>query len=147
MASLESKKDTVLRLVKLGMSEERAYLAAEVDETEAAILTQDPFFVRRMKLVSATEELRLLEVFDKVMIESAGKGFSQDLKWKLSILNRERYGTTPADRSSGSSGDGKNTFKMNFNFREGTMSLEGADNVEVYRAPAGMEEAALEDLG
>lgn len=133
MATLESKKTIALQAVKLGMDEEKALLFAEIDEEEMDLVKADTFFVRRLAHCVVQEEHDLLEQFDDVMEESAKKGFSSDIRWKLGILNPKRYGTRPGDGAGDGDFDkGKKAMKFSFNFKEGTATLENADNVEVF---------------
>lgn len=122
---LSSKQDLVIQFITLGMSKDRAYICASVSEEEQEIMDQDSFFVKRIAFNEANEERLLLEKFHKCMDISAANGKSDDIKWKLALINRDRYGSGVS-----SADDGKRKFKMNFNFKEGTASLE-SDNLEV----------------
>lgn len=145
MADLASKKTIALQAIRLGMDEERALLFAEIDENEMAVVKEDNFFMQRLKHVALLEEHELLEKFDSVMEESAKKGFSSDIRWKLGIINPKRYGTRPGDGTEdGVFGDGKKGMKFSFNFKEGTAVLESADNVEIYE-PEPEVDALVED--
>jgi hypothetical protein len=126
---LNDKKDLILRLLALGMAMDKAMLYAEIDEEDLIVLNQDEVFGRRVKRIHSETEYELLKKFDEVMDISSKAGRSEDIKWKLALINRDRYGNVTGGKGAGDV-DPKAKASMKFTFSEGSMSLE-ADNVEV----------------
>lgn len=128
--TLQNKKDTILRLLALGMPQERCFLYAEVTAEENDALRADELFMRRVGFIPLQEEEKLLTKLDTTMEIAAMKGKSDDIRWKLALFDKGRYGSGVGTGSGGS--DGKERFKMHFNMKEGTATLETEDNVEVF---------------
>jgi hypothetical protein len=129
------KKSITLKCIALGMSKERAFVYAEMSEDEVEEAKSDTLFMRQLNHENVAEEYRLLQRFEKCLDYTSSQNDSKDIKWKLGIINREKYGTQAA--GSGTAGESqKKRFKMNIDFEKSSVLLE-EDNVEIGEMTTG----------
>jgi hypothetical protein len=123
------KKGITLKCIALGMSKERAYIYAEMSEDEVEEAKSDELYMRQLDHANVAEEFRLLKAFDNCLELTSNSGDSKDIKWKLAVINRERFGTQ-APGSGGAGESQKKRFKMNIDFNKASVLLE-EENVEI----------------
>jgi len=84
---LESKKDHVLRCVKLGMDLYRACIVATCTPAEIEVIEADERFSDMVEAQQAIAEYDLLEMHEIAMRNAAQEGKTTAIQWKLGKLN------------------------------------------------------------
>ncbi len=90
--TFESKKEHILRCVKLGMDLLQAELVAECSLSEIDQLDEDKKFLRQIKFHYAISEFQLLEKHDRAMHNQLTEGKTGAAQWKLERMNPKRWG-------------------------------------------------------
>lgn len=96
---LNSKKENILRCVKLGMHFYQAALVAECSEEEIEEIERDELFKRKVSSHHAFEEYRLLQKHNTAIEEAVLRGNAAAIQWKLERLNPERWGNKETVRA------------------------------------------------
>ncbi len=112
--TLESKKEHILRLIKLGMELYRAELITECTEEEIDNIEKDEKFNRKAEIYDAISEKELLDKLEKAIDIAVDKGKSSAIQWKLERLNPGRWGNKEAE-------------KRNIDLKNLSISLVGKD--------------------
>jgi hypothetical protein len=83
----KTKKEHILRCVKLGMELDKAYLVAECTEKEIEKLKNDERFKKLIAVQLAIAEDDLLTRHEFATKIAANKGNTAGIQWKLSQIN------------------------------------------------------------
>lgn len=93
---LESKKDVVSQLVRLGMERERAYIGAACTNKEIEELKKDNDFICDLDYQDIALEESLLKALDFGINIAVKKGNTNAVQWKLS-KHAKKWGNTKED--------------------------------------------------
>jgi hypothetical protein len=85
--NLESKKQHILRCIKLGMDLYRACIVATCTPAEIELIESDERFSDMVDAQLAMAEYDLLEMHDIAMRNAAQEGKTTAIQWKLGKLN------------------------------------------------------------
>ena len=97
--NLKSKKEQILRLIKLGMELYRAELILGCTEDEIKELEKDLNFNQRIKEHDAIAEKELLDRLEDAIDVGVDKGKSSAIQWKLERINPKRWGSKEMDNN------------------------------------------------
>ena len=89
--NLNNKKDSLFRLIKLGMELFRAELVVGCTESEIEKLENDIDFNQKIKAYEAISEKELLDKLEDAIDIGVDKGRSAAIQWKLERLNPGRW--------------------------------------------------------
>ncbi len=94
---LDDRKEHIIRCIKLGMDLDSSMYCAECTASEMELFKKDADFLHTVKMWQGLEEKNLLEDFDQAMSIQLAKGVTSAAQWKLSKINKPRWGTESAE--------------------------------------------------
>jgi hypothetical protein len=127
--ALSDKKELIYKYVRLGMEVEHAELCAECSDEEIDALHNDKVYKQMCEIVLRVEEQRLLDRFKSVMESNLAGGDTRDVRWYLSKIDAQRFGSGSVSIGARGKNDGKG---LNINIDFGDNSEIGEDNVEEF---------------
>jgi uncharacterized membrane protein YkoI len=95
---LDDRKEHIIRCIKLGMDLDSSMYCAECTASEIELLRKDEDFTGKVKTYQSIEEYNVLEDFDSAMGIALAKGQTAAAQWKLSKINKKRWGNETEDK-------------------------------------------------
>jgi hypothetical protein len=92
MGNIDSKLDTVIRLVQTGMDRYRSMLLAELTDEEIALYEKDTAFATKLDFAELRMERDLLDKLDMIVDINTERGISTEVRFLLSKINPDRWG-------------------------------------------------------
>ena len=109
---IESKKEHILRCIKIGMDLVEAQFVSECTVEEMEEIDNDEVFIKKIRNYQALAEYTLLERHEKAMQSQLSEGKTTAAQWKLEHMNPNRWGkeikvdnTTPMNLNVTMSGE------------------------------------------
>jgi hypothetical protein len=121
---LSQKRNLAERFIKLGMDVYSSLIASDCTASEIEALQADETFTRKCDFWQKQEVANCLELVDKAMAINIPRGISVEARWKLSKIDKGRFG----DGISGVGAGDKKKFTITFE----TAGDSNDDNMEVF---------------
>jgi hypothetical protein len=128
---LRQKTSLAERFIKLGMDVYSSLIASDCTASEIEALQADETFMRKCDFWQKQEVAKCLEQVDAAMAINIPRGISTEARWKLSKIDKGRFG----DGITGIGSGDKKKFTITFE----TLGSTDDDNIEEFKPDAGID--------